>query len=161
MSEQAVKQYLTFGLDGEVFALDIVKVREVLELTDVSKLPLTPDHMKGVINIRGHAIPVVDMRSKLGMDKAGRTVDTCIIILDVLFESGVLTVGIVVDSVREVIDLSEEAIEPPPRLGSSVDASYMAGLGYQGDQFIILLDADSIFADEEVPLKQAPETKAA
>ncbi|WP_316900009.1 chemotaxis protein CheW [Pseudodesulfovibrio indicus] len=161
MSDYAFKQYLTFGLGREVFALDIGKVREVLEFTDVSSLPLTPDYMTGVINIRGHAIPVVDMRSKLGMEMAGRTVDTCIIILDVLFESDVLTVGVVVDSVREVIDLSEEAIEPPPNLGNSVDASYIAGLGHQGDEFLILLNMDSVFADEEDPLRRAMGAKAA
>ena len=161
MSEHTLKQYLTFGLDREIFALDIGKVREVLEFTEVSKLPRTPDYMKGVINIRGHAIPVVDMRSKLGMEQAGQTVDTCIIILDVLFENGAHTVGAVVDSVREVIDISRDTIEPPPSLGSSIDASYIEGLGHQGDQFIILLDVDSVFANEETALRRTLETKAA
>jgi purine-binding chemotaxis protein CheW len=161
MSEHALKQYLTFGLDREIFALDIGKVREVLEFTDVSKLPRTPEYMKGVINLRGHAIPVLDMRSKLGMAKADQTVDTCIIILDVLFETGTRTLGVVVDSVREVIDISKDTIETPPNFGSSLDASYIEGLGHQGEQFIIILDVDSVFANEETVLRRALETQAA
>ncbi len=161
MSEDTTTQYLTFVLSEEVFALDIVKVREVLELTSVSKLPRTPDYMKGVINIRGHAIPVVDMRNKLGMREAARTVDTCIIILEVRDGSGIHTIGAIVDSVREVVEIGADDIEPPPSLAQSVDAIYIKGLGCKDGRFIILLDVDSVFAGEVPATPQEGQSLAA
>lgn len=161
MSEDTTTQYLTFVLSEEVFALDIVKVREVLELTSVSKLPRTPDYMKGVINIRGHAIPVVDMRNKLGMREAARTVDTCIIILEVRDGSGIHTIGAIVDSVREVVEIGADDIEPPPSLAQSVDAIYIKRLGCKDGRFIILLDVDSVFAGEVPATPQEGQSLAA
>lgn len=142
-------QFLTFTLGKEIFALDIVKVREVLELTTVSEIPRTPLYMKGVINLRGHAVPVVDMRLKLGMAETAHTVDTCIIILEVSCEGESVVMGALVDSVREVVEMAENEIEPAPRMGASVDASYIRGMGRQGDQFTIIVEVDSIFSVDD------------
>ena len=143
-------QFLTFTLGKEIFALDIVKVREVLELTTVSEIPRTPEYMKGVINLRGHAVPVVDMRLKLGMSQTEHTVDTCIIILEVAFDGDAIVMGALVDSVREVFEMSENDIEPAPKMGAAIEASYIKGMGRQDDQFIIIVDVDRIFSEEEL-----------
>lgn len=143
-------QFLTFTLGKEIFALDIAKVREVLELTTVSEIPRTPVYMKGVINLRGHAVPVVDMRVKLGMSETEHTVDTCIIILEVAFDTEAIVLGALVDSVREVFEMSENDIEPAPKMGTSIEASYIKGMGRQEDQFIIIVDVDRVFSEEEL-----------
>ncbi len=149
-NESVQSQCLSFSLGNEVFALDISKVREVLELTTVSEIPRTPDFMRGVINLRGRAVPVVDMRLKLGMSPVEETVDTCIIILEVQYDDEMLVLGALVDSVREVIDMSAENIEPAPKMGAAIKADYIMGMGRQGDQFIIIVDVDAIFSDEEL-----------
>ena len=143
-------QFLTFTLGKEIFALDIVKVREVLELTTVSEIPRTPEYMKGVINLRGHAVPVVDMRLKLGMSQTEHTVDTCIIILEVSFDGDAIVMGALVDSVREVFEMSENDIELAPKMGAAIEASYIKGMGRQDDKFIIIVDVDRIFSEEEL-----------
>lgn len=143
-------QYLTFTLGREIFALDIGKVREVLELTTISDIPRTPDYMRGVINLRGHAVPVMDMRSKLGMEVVEDTVDTCVIIMEVAFGDDIVVLGALVDSVREVFEMGEQDIEPAPRMGAAINADYIMGMGRQEDQFIIIVDVDSIFSEAEL-----------
>lgn len=143
-------QCLSFTLSDEIFALDISRVREVLEITKVSEIPGTPAYMRGVINLRGHAVPVVDMRSKLGMSVVEDTVDTCIIILEVSLDDELLVLGALVDSVREVIEIQEDEIEPAPRMGAAVNADYIMGMGRQGEQFVIIVDVDAIFSEEEL-----------
>ena len=107
-------QHLTFKLDEEVFALDISKVREVLEYTTVTKVPQTPEFMLGVINLRGHVVPVIDMRLKFGMSGTDKTVNTCIIIVEINVEGESTVLGAMADSVQEVFELEDEQIEPPP-----------------------------------------------
>ncbi len=107
-------QYLTFKLDEEIFALDIGKVREVLDFTTVTKVPQTPDFMRGVINLRGSVVPVVDMRLKFGMSETERTVNTCIIIVEVSLDNETTVLGALSDSVQEVIELEPGQIEPAP-----------------------------------------------
>ncbi|HMM37711.1 MULTISPECIES: chemotaxis protein CheW [Desulfovibrio] len=155
MDENAAKdinQFLTFTLGKEIFALDIGTVREVLELTTITKIPRTPAYMRGVINLRGHAVPVVDMRLKLGMSKGSDTVDTCIIIVEIDFDGERTVMGALVDSVREVFEMAPEAIEPAPRMGAAVNAEYIRGMGRQDENFIIILDIGRIFSAEELAL---------
>ncbi|HEX9019707.1 MAG TPA: chemotaxis protein CheW, partial [Nitrospirota bacterium] len=104
-------QYLTFKLDDEVFALDITKVREVLDFTTVTKVPRTPEFMRGVINLRGSVVPVVDLRLKFGMTRTEKTVNTCIIIVEVAVDDETTILGALADSVQEVLDLGPEHIE--------------------------------------------------
>jgi purine-binding chemotaxis protein CheW len=148
------QQYLTFTLDEELYAVDVVKVREVLEVTPLTKIPRMPAFMQGVINIRGSVVPVLDLRLKFGMEQAERTVDTCIIVMDIQAEDKVVTIGSLADSVQEVIDLDEENIEPPPRLGTKVDTDFIRGMGKRDDQFIIILDIDRVFNSSEIAVAE-------
>lgn len=155
MSEDALKdinQFLTFTLGKEIFALDIGTVREVLELTSITKIPRTPEFMRGVINLRGHAVPVVDMRLKLGMSKSEDTVDTCIIIVEIEFDGEFTVMGALVDSVREVFEMMPESIEAAPKMGAAINAEYIKGMGRQNEQFIIIIDINKIFSAEELAM---------
>ncbi|HBE95499.1 MAG TPA: chemotaxis protein CheW [Desulfovibrio sp.] len=147
-----INQFLTFTLGREIFALDIGTVREVLELTTITRIPRTPPFMRGVINLRGHAVPVVDMRLKLGMSKGEDTVDTCIIIVEIDFEGEQTVMGALVDSVREVFEMTPEAIEAAPKMGAAVNAEYIRGMGRQDNNFIIILDIGRIFSAEELAM---------
>ncbi|MBA4357573.1 MAG: chemotaxis protein CheW [Desulfovibrio sp.] len=154
-------QHLTFTLAKEVFALDISSVREVLELTAITKIPRTPEFMRGVINLRGHAVPVMDMRLKFGMPATTATVDTCIIIVEVDFEGDQIIMGGLVDSVREVFELSAEHIEAAPRMGTSINTDYIKGIGKQNDAFVIILDIAKVFSAAELALAKEARQEAA
>jgi purine-binding chemotaxis protein CheW len=143
-------QYLTFKLGDEVFALDITKVREVLDFTSVTKVPRTPEFMRGVINLRGSVVPVIDLRLKFGMKKTEQTVNTCIIISEVTVDGDTIVLGALADSVQEVIDLGPENIAPAPRIGTKLNTEYIKGMGKQRDRFVILLDIDRIFSSGEL-----------
>jgi purine-binding chemotaxis protein CheW len=147
-------QHLTFKLDEEVFAIDISKVREVLEYTTVTKVPQTPEFMKGVINLRGHVVPVVDLRLKFGMPEAEKTVNTCIIIVEVSVDSDSTVLGALADSVQEVLDLEADQIEPAPKIGTRLNTEFIKGMGKRDDQFIMILDIDKVFSSDELALVQ-------
>jgi purine-binding chemotaxis protein CheW len=143
-------QYLTFKLDEEIFALDIRKVREVLEYTTVTKVPRTPAFMRGVINLRGGVVPVVDMRLKFGLEKTENTVNTCIIISEITIDEESTILGALADSVQEVIELGPGQIEPAPRMGTRLKTEFIKGMGKRDGEFIIILDIDKIFSVEDV-----------
>jgi purine-binding chemotaxis protein CheW len=151
--EQAA-QYLTFRLGEEVFALDIAQVREVLDYTPITRVPRMPEFMRGVINLRGSVVPVVDLRLKFGMSATERTVNTCIIIAEVAIEGERTLLGALADSVQEVIDLEPGQIEPPPRLGTSVQAQFIRGMGKRDEHFVTILDVDRVFSSAELSLVQ-------
>ncbi len=148
------RQYLTFTLDGELFALDISKVREVLDYTKVTKVPQMPDFMLGVINLRGSVVPVIDMRTKFGMNKIDRTVNTCIVIVEVTLDDEHVILGTLVDSVQEVFELDPEQIEPPPKIGMRLKTEFIKGMGKKEEKFIIILDIDRVFSTEELIMLQ-------
>jgi len=143
-------QYLTFILDGERYAVEISKVREVLEFTTVNRVPRTPEYMRGMINLRGNIVPVIDLRLKLGLARTERTVDTCIVITEVALEGEPLVLGALADSVQEVIELDAAAIAPPPRMGTRVDTRFIRGMGKREDQFLVILDIDRVLSEEEL-----------
>ncbi len=143
-------QYLTFKLDEEIFALDISKVKEVLDFTEITKIPRTPEFMKGVINLRGGVVPVVDMRLKFGMSETVRTVNTCIIIAEVSIEGETTVLGALVDSVQEVMDLEPGQIEPAPRIGTRLRTEFIRGMGKRDNHFIMILDIDKVFSADEL-----------
>jgi len=147
-------QYLTFRLDEEIFALDISKVREVLDYTNITKVPRTPEFMRGVINLRGNVVPVVDMRLKFGMTKTERTVNTCIIIVEITLDGDTTVLGALADSVQEVIELGAEQIEPAPRIGTRLRTEFIRGMGKRDEHFVIILDIDKIFSADELSLVQ-------
>ena len=143
-------QYLTFKLDEEIFALDVAKVREILDFTDITKVPRTPDFMRGVINLRGSVVPVVDMRLKFGMSRTEKTVNTCIVVTEVTTEGETTVLGALADSVQEVIELEREQIEPAPRIGTKLNTDFIRGMGKHEDGFIIILDIDKVFSSDEI-----------
>ncbi len=156
------RTYLTFTLDEEDFAVDVSNVREVLDFTNVTKVPRTPDFMKGVINLRGSVVPVVDMRIKFGLEEAEPTVDTCIIVMEVNMEGEATVIGALSDSVKEVFQLDPSHIEPPPRIGTRLDTEFIAGMGKYNDDFIIILDINEVFSAEELILfKETMDSPAA
>jgi purine-binding chemotaxis protein CheW len=147
-------QYLTFELGGEVFALDISKVREVLDFTTITKVPRTPDFMRGVINLRGSVVPVVDMRLKFGMTQTEKTVNTCIIIVEVTLDGDTTVLGALADSVQEVMDLEPDQIEPAPKIGARLKTEFIKGMGKHDNKFIMILDIDKAFSSDELSLVQ-------
>ncbi len=156
---EGTTQYLTYKLGDEVFALDISKVREVLDFTTVTKVPRTPEFMRGVINLRGSVVPVVDLRLKFGMTKTEKSVNTCVIIVEVNVDGETTILGALADSVQEVLDLDEGHIEPAPKIGSTVYHDFIRGMGKQNEHFIIILDVDKVFSADELALVQ--QTQAA
>jgi purine-binding chemotaxis protein CheW len=154
-------QYLTFKLGEELFALDIAKVREVLDFTLVTKVPRTPDFMRGVINLRGSVVPVVDLRLKFGMTRTENSVHTCIIISEVTVDGDTTVLGCLADSVQEVIDLGPEHIMPAPRIGTKLRTDFIKGMGKQNDRFVIILDIDQVFSAGDLALVQDPQAETA
>ena len=157
MSVEAIKettQYLSFHLGEELFALDIGKVREVIEFTSVTKVPQTPDFMRGVINLRGGVVPVVDLKNKFGMGETNKTINTCVIISEVEIGDEKVVLGAMADAVDEVFDLVPEDIEPAPRIGSQLNTEFLKGMGKKNEEFILILDIDKVFTVDELGLVQ-------
>jgi purine-binding chemotaxis protein CheW len=143
-------QYLTFRLEDELFALEIEKVREVLDFTSITKVPQTPDYMRGVINLRGSVVPVVDLRLKFGMEIAEKTVNTCVIIVEVDLDGEKVVMGAMADAVQEVLDLEPDQIEPAPRIGTKLNTDFIKGMGKHAENFIIILDIDKVFSSDDM-----------
>ena len=156
MNEEAVitetRQYLTFKLGDEVFALEVLQVREILDMTTITKVPRSPDFMRGVINVRGSVIPVVDIRSKFGMPQVESTVDTRIVVMEISLDGEETVIGALADSVHEVMDLEPGQVEPPPKIGGRWRSEFIKGIGKHNDEFIILLDIDMVFSQDELTL---------
>jgi len=144
------RQYLTFRLGDEVFAIDVAKVREVLDLTTITKIPRTPDYMSGVINLRGNVVPVVDLRLCFEMSKTEKTVNTCIVVVEVVVDGETNVIGALADSVEEVIDLEPEHIQRPPRIGAKIRADFIKGIGKREAQLIMILEIDRVFSPEDL-----------
>ena len=149
-SINGTRQYLTFQLNDETFAIDVVQVREILEFSTVTKVPQTPDYMRGVINLRGSVVPVLDMRLKFGMSVTEKTINTCIVVVEVSFDNEDVIIGALVDSVQEVFELESECIEPAPRIGTHLRTEFIKGMGKKDDRFIIILDIDKVFSSEDL-----------
>lgn len=146
-------KYLTFMLDDEEYGIEILKVREIIGIMDITKVPQTPEFVEGVINLRGKVIPVIDLRTKFGLDRAEYNDQTCIIVVDV----GMM-MGIIVDTVQEVHDIPSASIEPPPKLGGAVDTSFILGMGKVKEDVKILLDIDKVLTtDDLVALQEVSE----
>lgn len=144
-------KFLTFCLGREEYGLPILAVREIIGLIDVTPLPQTPSYVKGVINLRGKIIPVIELRAKFGLQNVPYTAETCILVVEVSAEEENGTpfqLGIIVDSVREVLDINRTNIEPPPNFGTSVPLSAIQGMGKVKDKVVILLNIDSVGAKQ-------------
>jgi len=151
------RQYLTFRLGQEVFALDVAKVREVLDQTPITAIPRTPPFMSGVINLRGAVVPVVDLRLCFEMAKTESTRNTCIVVVEVVLDGEATVLGALADSVEEVIDLEPEQIEPAPRIGTRIHTDFIRGMGRRETQFVMILDIDRVFSAEDMSAIRAQE----
>ena len=138
-------QYLTFTLDNEQYAVDVAKVREVLEYTKVTKVPRMPAFMCGVINLRGSVVPVIDLRLKFGLKEAEKTINTSIVVMEISIGEETVVLGALTDSVNEVVDFESKDIEPAPKMGTRLDTEFIKGMGKRDDSFIIILDIDKVF----------------
>jgi purine-binding chemotaxis protein CheW len=141
-------KYLTFCLDNEEYGLEILKVREIIGLLPITTVPRTPEYIKGVINLRGKVIPVIDLRLKFGMPETDRTEETCIIVVNL----GQVEVGIIVDRVSEVRNIDGKDIDDPPSFGSNVDSSFILGMGKSENRVSILLDITKVLGENKIEL---------
>jgi purine-binding chemotaxis protein CheW len=143
-------KYLTFKLGAEEYGIEILKVQEIIKMMDITRVPRTPQFVRGVINLRGKVIPVIELRLKFEMEMVENTDKTCIIVVQVRSGDSNVTMGIVVDEVSEVLDIAGEQIEPAPELGSAVTADFILGMGKIGGKVVTLLDVDKVLAKKEV-----------
>jgi len=144
---QNLHQFLTFRLGNESYAVDVHKVREILDQVAITRVPQMPDDMLGVINLRGNVVPVVDLRLTFGLPADESSRDNCVVVLEVDCGGEQIVVGARADAVQEVLDLPQAAIEPPPRLGMKLKSEFIRGMGKKDEAFIIILDVDRIFSD--------------
>ncbi|MCS7009248.1 MAG: chemotaxis protein CheW [Chthoniobacterales bacterium] len=145
-------RYLTFRLGDELFAINVFKAREVLDVTRITRVPTAPSYMRGVVNVRGNAIPVVDLRRKFGLPEAPDTRNTRIIVMEILIDGETTVIGGLADSVHEVLELEPNEIESPPAIGMRWRTDLILGMGRREGQFLIILDIDKVFSSEDLSL---------
>jgi len=145
-----ISQYLTFTLEDEIFAVDVYQVREVLDMDTITKVPQAPDFMRGVINVRGSVVPVVDLRLKFGLAQADITRDTRIVVMEIQMDDDIAVIGSIADSVNEVVEIDSGQVEPPPKLGSRWRSEVIRGVGRRNDKFIMILDVNLVFSSDEI-----------
>ena len=143
-------QYLCFRLAGEECAIGILRVREIIEYDTVTRVPAMPPWVRGVMNLRGGVVPVIDLTVKFGLPESPVTKRSCIVIVEVALDGEPAVMGIVVDAVSQVLELSAADIEPPPAFGTAVRVDYLLGLGKFGDRFVLLLDIDRVLSAAEL-----------
>ena len=156
MTARAISSYITFKLGDELFAIDVARVREVLDLSEITRVPTAPPYMRGVVNVRGSAVPVVDLRLKFGLPPTPDTVDTRIVVIELELDGELTVVGGLADSVREVLELDRSEIREPPRIAMRWRADMIEGMGKKGEQFIIVLDISRVFAIDDALLVAEP-----
>ena len=144
------KTYLSFRLEKEIFAVDVQHVHEVLDFSSTTRIPGAPDFMRGIINLRGRVVPVVDMRLKFGLGETEKTLSTCIIVMEVGTGGQRTVIGALADAVQEVFEFESGQIEPPPRLGEKGKMDFILAIGKRNNQFIIILNFNKAFSLDEV-----------
>ncbi len=145
-----IESYLTFKLEEEIFAVNVEKVIEIQELRQITKVPKTPLYMKGVVNLRGSVLPVIDTRIKFGLSQLVETVNTCILVLKIELESDTILLGLLVDSVQEVLELNASQISAPASIGNKYKSEFIIGMGKIKEEFVMLLDIDKIFSVDDI-----------
>ncbi len=147
---QTGEQFLAFTLREEEYALDITKVREVLDVTTLTKIPRMPPYLSGVINLRGNVVPVIDLGLRLGLSPISFTVNSCIMIMEILVgeDQAPVLMGGMTDRVKTVLEFPPEAIEPPPRMGINISTDFIVGMGREDEKFLIILDIDKVLTTE-------------
>jgi purine-binding chemotaxis protein CheW len=160
-SEQT-HQYLTFVLAGEVFAMGILAIKEIIEYADLTVVPMMPEYVRGVINLRGSVVPVIDLSVRFGKPSSPVTKRTCIVIIEIVASGERHVLGVVVDAVNAVLDIPASEIEPPPAFGASIRTDFIQGMGKVNGKFVVLLDVDHVLAADEMDvLVEARDTATA
>ena len=152
-------KFLTFLMANEKYGLEILKVREIMGMMDVTSIPTTPAFIRGVINLRGKVIPVVDLRLKFGIKAKEDTQRTCIIVVHLAQTAQEMTVGIIVDEVSDVLDIKQDEIEPPPSFGENIRTDFILGMGKVDQKVMTLLDIDRVLTEQEVALVESSSGK--
>jgi purine-binding chemotaxis protein CheW len=147
---QFAGKYLTFYLGKEEYGLEILKVREIIEMMDVTSVPRTPDFIRGVINLRGKVIPVIEIRQKFGLESVEDTDKTCIIVVQISRGDTQVKMGVIVDEVSEVLDISRDNLEPSPQFGTSINTDFILAMGRVDERLIMLLDVDQVLSSGEL-----------
>jgi purine-binding chemotaxis protein CheW len=150
VGQQLAGKYLTFRLADEEYGLEILKVQEIIQMQAVTKVPRTPEYMRGVINLRGKVIPVVNLRKKFNMDSSNDTDKTCIIVVQVTNGNSKVVMGTIIDEVKEVLDIKSENIEETPSFGASINTDFILGMGKVGTTVKMLLDIDKVLSMTEI-----------
>lgn len=153
---QDQQQYLTFLLGGESFAIGILSIKEIIEYGNVTVVPMMPEFISGVINLRGAVVPVVDLAARFGRKPAAITRRTCIVIIEVSSEDERQVVGVIVDTVNAVLEIPQDQIEPPPTFGARIRTDFIQGMGKVNGKFVIILNVDNVLSvDDLAALQQA------
>lgn len=150
VEEENQNQYLTFVLAGETFAIPILRIKEIIEYGQLTTVPMMPAFIRGVINLRGSVVPVVDLAARFGKQATGITRRTCIVIIEIESAGEKQDVGVMVDSVNEVLEIPAREIEPPPSFGARIRADFIQGMGKIAGKFVIILDVDRVLSVEEI-----------
>lgn len=145
-------QYLTFMLGGEVFAIGILAIKEIIEYGNLTEVPMMPDYIRGVINLRGSVVPVVDLSARFGRKGTELTRRTCIVIIEVFSEQEKQVVGVVVDAVNEVLEIPPDQIEPPPAFGAKIRIDFIRGMGKVENKFVIILNVNNVLSIDDLAL---------
>lgn len=145
-----LNSFLSFKLDRETFGVNVSKVIEILEVPHITRIPKAPAFMRGVINLRGTVLPVVDTRLKLGLHKEVDTINTCIIVFSILLEKEQVMVGALVDAVQEVFEMKDEELKPAPSIGARYKSEFLKGMVNRDAEFIMMLDVDKVFSTDEL-----------
>ena len=145
-------KYLTFELGEEVYGLEILKVQEIIGIMSITQVPQTPEYVRGVINLRGKVIPVVELRRKFGLARVEDNDRTCIIVVQVTGGDGAITMGILVDEVSEVVDIDADQLEPPPSFGATIDTAFILAMGKLEKNVVVLLDVDKVLTSGEMAM---------
>ncbi|OFX23778.1 MAG: chemotaxis protein CheW [Bacteroidetes bacterium GWA2_31_9b] len=145
-----INSYLSFKLGDDEFAAHVSKVLNILEMINITPVPRSPEYMKGVVNLRGTVLPIIDTRIKFGMTPTEYTQNTCIVVMDILMDNDTIQLGALVDSVVSVIEIENEQIQPPPSLGSKYKSEFILGVAKIEEHFIMILDMDKVFSSDEL-----------
>lgn len=147
---EELQQYLTFMLGGETFAIGILSIKEIIEYGQLTEVPRMPDFIRGVINLRGAVVPVIDLGARFGKQPASVSRRTCVVIIEVEHEGEQQVVGVMVDAVNEVLDISPEQIEPAPNFGANIRADFISGMGKVEGKFVIILNVNHVLSLDEM-----------
>lgn len=158
---ETTNQYLTFVMGGENYAIPVTSIREVLTVPKVTRIPRMPEFMRGVINLRGSVVPILDLKLKFGIGETGMTSETAIVVVEIPFgnaddgEEGLLHLGIFTDAVKKVLTISKEEIEPPPKIGTKIKNNFILGMGHVEDDFIVILNIREVLSDEDLAIAES------